>query len=84
MYYEGSHINSIKHAQLRMKYIKLNADLFSLHVVDSTEHICGNDVEDSAHFKFECPLSYVQKQEMMRKLNNMNIKYMEIETAIWM
>ena len=32
-----------------MKF-KLNTDLFSLHVVDSPECICGNDVDDSEHF----------------------------------
>ena len=73
MYYEGSRINNIKHSQLRMKCSKLHADLFSLHVVDSPECICGNDVEDSEHFLFECPLYYVQKQELIWKLNNMNI-----------
>ena len=59
-------------------------DLFSLHVVDSPECICRSDVKYSEHFLFECPLYYVQRQDMMRKLNNMNIEYIEIETAIWM
>ena len=37
-----------------MKCNKLNADLYSLHVVDSLECICGNDVDDSEHFWYAC------------------------------
>ena len=65
-----------------MKCSELNADLFSLHVVDSPECICRNDVEDSEYFLVECQLYYVQNQEMMRKLNNMNIEYIEIKTLL--
>ena len=47
LFYKGSRLNNIKRVQLRMKCSKLNADLFLLHVVDSPECICGNDVENS-------------------------------------
>ena len=49
-------------------------------MVDSPECICRNDVEDSEHFCIDCPLYYVKRQEMMRKLNNMNINNIERET----
>ena len=82
LYCEGRRLSNIKHAPLRMKCSKLNADLFVLNVVNSPECIYGHDVEDSEHFLFECPLYYVQMEEKMRKLNNINTEYTEIETLL--
>ena len=61
-----------------MKCSKLKIDLFSLDVVDSLECICENDVEDCEQHLFECPLYFVQRKEMMRKLNNLNTEDIEI------
>ena len=74
--YHGSRNSAIRHAQLSMKYSKLNFDLFSLHVVDSPAYPCGNDCENSNHYFLHCSLFYQARNMMMneiRKLNMTNI-----------
>ena len=55
--YHGLRIN-YKHAQLRMKYSKLNYYLYSLHVLDSPTCPCGHDREDSSHLHWNCPFYF--------------------------
>ena len=83
LYYEGSRVNNIKHAQLRMQCSKLNAHLFSLHVVDSPQCICGHDLEDSEHFLLNCPLYLVQRQEMLQKLNQLHVANVDLDTLLF-
>ena len=68
LFYEGSRLNNIRHAQLRMNCSKLNAHLFSLHVVDTPACLCGSLYEDVDHYLFVCPLYNVNRQTMFRSL----------------
>ena len=61
LFYLGSHSENVKLAQLRMNCSKLNAHLFSLHVVDSPKCVCGCAVEDTSHFLMKCPLYHIDK-----------------------
>ena len=70
LYYLGERQVNIKHAQLRLECSKLNAHLYSLHVVDSPACICGNDYEDSSHFLLACPLFLDIRRNMMLILGN--------------
>ena len=79
LYYEGKRTNNVKHAQLRMNCSKLNAHLFSLHVIPSPECVCGHDREDSEHFLLHCPLYHVQRQTMLQCLVNENIDVEDID-----
>ena len=44
------------HAQLTMYCSNLNSHLFSLHVVDNEQCMCGYRVEDTRHYFMFCPL----------------------------
>ena len=70
LFYEGKRSVGIKHVQLRMKCSKLNADLFSLHVIDSPQCPCGHFIEDVDHFFFNCPLYIVPRQHFINALTN--------------
>ena len=59
------------HSQLRLKCSKLNAHLFSLHVVDSPSCLCGFNYEDSEHFLLHCPLYNESRQRMFQVLNTL-------------
>ena len=71
LFYLGTRNNYIKHAQLRMKCSKLNAHLFSLHVIDSPACICGHNIEDCEHFLLHCPLYYNLRQTLFQTLSNL-------------
>ena len=43
------------------------------HVVDSLQCICRQDIEESEHFLSNGPLYLIQWQDMLRKLNQLNI-----------
>ena len=68
----------MKHAQLRMNCSKLNAHLFSLHVSDTAECVCGHDIEDSEHFMLHCPLYLGNRQTMIQTIVNENIHVEDI------
>ena len=68
-FYEGQREVNIKHAQLRMKCSKLNAHLFTLHVIDSRDCSCGNNYEDSNHYLLHCPLFNTERQIMLHSLS---------------
>ena len=65
------------------QYSNFNAHLFSLRVVDSPQCICGYDVEGSEYFLLNCPLYLLQIQEMLQKLNKLNIANVELETMLF-
>ena len=76
LFYHGARSENIKHAQLRMQCSKLNSDLFMLHVIDSPECPCGNNVEDANHYLLHCPLFHIARQKMLYTLNNvLNINH---------
>ena len=68
LFYYGERKANIIHAQLRMKCSKLNAHLFSLHVVDSPACPCGHNFEDSSHYLFDCALYLVSRQNLLERL----------------
>ena len=55
---------------MRLKCSNLKAHLVSLHVVDDPYCICNSGVEDNYHYFCECPLYFVQRQELIRSLND--------------
>ena len=65
VYYFGNRLLNIKHAQLRMHCSKLNAHLFSLHVVASPGCLCGYVNEDSTHYLFNCPFFKTPREKML-------------------
>ena len=56
--------------QLRMHCSKLNAHLFSLHIVVSPCCSCGHDKEDSVHYLLHCPLFYADCAKMLTSLSS--------------
>jgi hypothetical protein len=68
LYYVGERHINVKHAQLRMQCSKLNAHLFSLHVTDSPQCACGNNLEDNSHFLLHCPIYLTSRQKMLQAL----------------
>ena len=84
LYQIGKRRENINHAQLRLKCSKLNAHLFSLHVIDSPGCICGHDIEDSDHFLLHCPLYLNIRQRMFQKLNSLvGIQDMNVKTLLY-
>ena len=71
LYNSGKRRENINHAQLRLNCSKLNAHLFSLHVIDSPACLCGNNYEDSEHYLFRCPLHLEARQNMLQTLGNL-------------
>ena len=71
LFNHGAREVSIKMAQLRMNCSKLNAHLFSLHVVESAACSCGFDCEDTNHFLFHCPLYIVERNLLFTLLRNL-------------
>ena len=69
--YYGSRTNNYKHAQLRMKFSKLNFHLYSLHVLDSPACPCGHDHEDSNHYLLHCPLYFQARITMLTKIREL-------------
>ena len=51
-----------------MKCSKLNAHLYSLHVVDSPGCSCGHDTEDSNHYLLICPLYQTSRNKMLKSI----------------
>ena len=76
----GNRTEGIKHAQLRMLCSKLNAHLFSLHVVDSPQCPCGYVLEDNHHYLLQCPLFNIPRQNLLQVLNNL-IEAVDINTT---
>jgi len=73
LYYLGSRVNNIKHAQLRMHCSKLNSHLYSLHVLDNPSCPCGSVNEDVSHYFYRCPLYQNQRQNLFQSIANLNI-----------
>ena len=73
LYYEGSRLNNIKHAQLRMNCSKLNAHLFSLHVHDTEQCACGHLIEDTSHYLLHCPLYGTSREKLFIEVRHMDI-----------
>ena len=65
LFFFGNRLKNIQHAQLRMHCSKLNAHLFSLHVVDSPACSCGYNIEDSNHYLLKCPLFHTPRVKML-------------------
>ena len=51
-----------------MNCSKLNAHLYSLHVVASPGCSCGYDMEDNSHYLLKCPLFYVPRTKMLTSI----------------
>jgi hypothetical protein len=84
LYYEGTRSANVKHAQLRMNCSKLNAHLFSLHVIDSPQCDCGHNSEDCNHYLLECPIYFAHRQKMLQSLNNLiSITDVHVSTLLY-
>ena len=59
---------SIIHAQFRMKFSNLKADLFQRHLVDDPMCICSNQIENCEHFFFHRSLYTTQRRDMLSQL----------------
>ena len=67
LYYYGQRWPAVHHARLRMGCSKLNADLcLKLHVIESSSCDCGNELENSFHFFFDCPRFVNQRQTLFQ------------------
>ena len=83
IFYIGNRAENIKHAQLRMNCSKLNAHLFSLHVVDTSACLCGNPVEDNYHFFLDCPLYYMLRINLFQQLQSLEINDIDISLLLY-
>lgn len=78
----GKRETSVKLAQLRMKCSKLNAHLFSLHVMDSAACTCGFDLEDTNHYLFHCPLFTLERNILYNSFNDLDFQNLVINEEI--
>ena len=83
LFYLGSRTNNVKLAQLRMNCSKLNAHLFSLHVIDSPRCVCGFAVEDAEHFLLQCPLYHSDRQLLSKYLNDRGMYNFNVNTLLF-
>ena len=58
----------IIHAQLRMRCSNLKEHLYSLHVSDTANCICSNEIENCDHFFFSCQLYNDHRQAFLDKI----------------
>ena len=58
----------IVHAQMRMRCSNLNEHLYALHVLESPNCICANEVEDCEHFFFKCLLYNNHRAEFFNNI----------------
>ena len=64
LYNYGKRKYNIIHAQLRLKCSNLKAHLTALHVIDNPQCHCSFGIEDNHHFFFQCPLYYIQREQL--------------------
>jgi hypothetical protein len=83
LYYLGDRSTNVKHAQLRMQCSKLNAHLFSLHVVDSPQCTCGYNMEDNKHYLLNCPLYTLPRVKMLQSIQNIGINVLHVDTLLY-
>ena len=84
LFCEGSRELNVKHAQLRMQCSKLNSHLFQLHVSDTSQCPCGQDIEDSAHYLLKCTLYDHERVHMFQSMPNIvDINNIDIETLLY-
>ena len=81
LYNFGNRIENVKHAQLRMNCSKLNAHLYSLHVVDSPNCLCGNGIEDSEHYLLHCPIYTIPRVKLINLLDN--VMYLNVNILLY-
>jgi len=74
----GSRISNVKLAQLRMHCSKLNSHLHSLHVLDSPQCACGNDIEDIYHYFYDCPLFNNERHVFFQAIAHLNISHWDM------
>ena len=79
LFYLGERWPAIQHARLRIGCSKLNAHLCdNLHVIESSQCVCGYPVEDPYHFFFICPCFNAQRETFLNTLgtvsNNITIQ----------
>ena len=72
LFYYGVRKYNIIHTQMRLNCSNLRAHLFSLHVIDDAMCACNLDIEDNNHFLLYCPLYAVQRQELIRSLQDLS------------
>ena len=65
----------IIHAQFRMRCSNLNDHLYSLHVCDSPNCVCSEQVEDCNHFFFHCPLYSDYRVVFLNNINHLLSNY---------
>ncbi len=82
LFYKGCRSNNVKHAQLRMKCSKLNTHLYSLHVSDTAQCLCGYHIEDTEHFLLHCPLYQISRQKMLQSIARPNININDIDDHV--
>ena len=84
LFYEGSRELNVKHAQLRMHCSKLNSHLFQLHVSDTSQCPCGQDVEDNAHYLLHCPLYGLERVHMFQLMpDTVDVNTIDISTLLY-
>ena len=72
LFYYGDRKVGIVHAQLRMACSNLKAHLYQLHVIDDPTCSCSNNVEDTYHFFFDCPLYYTNRLELINAITSVS------------
>ena len=73
-YYNGGRKAQILHARLRLGCSSLNADLFSNHVANSPNCVCG-EPETAEHYLLHCRLHNAIRSTTIHQLNyNINIE----------
>ena len=60
---------SMIHCQIRNNCSRLKGDMYSNFISDSPICQCGNEIENSNHYFFHCPLYNNTRQKMLRSLH---------------
>ena len=71
LYNYGARPYNIIHAQLRLQCSNLKAHLYSLHVIDDPTCSCTTGNEENFHFFFQCPMYFVQRQELANTIRQL-------------
>ena len=68
VYYLGNRVAQIAHACMRMKYSKLNADMYRRHLIDIPTCHCGMAAETAEHYLLYCSTYDQQRTQYIHSL----------------